>query len=583
MQIFSVLIALPVSFAVLQFFSYLCKILKVNQSPKMKKSLIILIFLAFSVYFLSAQTIHEKKIAGFPNLNTSDAYSFKYDRTSGTYYYAAYDTTLQKYTVYSNKGNSHPYGSVIDYTGIIDKDGNYYLITNNNIDTVYTYYVVKNGEEAASFDYIDPNWTEKNGVIYFMCKEKEKYFLAQYNLSDGTLGKSKPYDEIFLVYYPQTFYEDEPMGTIGFTGDGKPYYVASLNNERFLVIDDREQKHYSDIETYNVTFDKNGSPVYFAKDNGKFYDIRGNTFLVQGDKEYKKFDYLYGPILFDNSNTPIYVGGDSTGDAVYRQRLVIGNTEGKTYSGGVYDVKFTPTGKIAYIASITVNADKGIYESYAVIDGKEGKKYRYINTLNYLPDGTPVYVAGKTNEKAVIVRGTEEIPVNYPNILDLKVLPDGGLAYIMVKYGDYEKKQKDKYMVVIGDEELGPFDGMQPFYSSGGSYILTDKKGNYVFIAQKLIDFENYTYESTLYGKDSKSGKYDYFDNVYLYKGKPIYTASKLVDKTNYGYDYMLYSGIKAIGHLYNSISDFKFVENSGTVSFIGGKGKDFYFAEVKF
>jgi hypothetical protein len=472
----------------------------------MKKYLVILAFLAFSTTLLQAQTVNEKKIASFPELKSVDAYSFRFDAKTETYFYSAYDTTTQKYTVYSNKGNSEQYGSIDDYSGIIDKNGNYYVTANNNVDTVYTYYILKNGMEIVSYEYIDPMWSEKDGVIYFSCKDNGKHYFIEYNTSDGSTKKSTAYDDIFFVYYPITYYDSEPIGTIGFTPDGKTYYAASLNNERFLVIGGVEQKHYSDIDMYTFMPDKNGVLTYFAKDKGKFYEEKGNSFVVQGDKEYKKFDYVYGPLLFDNNNTPIYIAGDSAGGYIYPQRVVIGNAEGKTYTSGIYDIKVTPKGKLAYVASNVINADAGTYESYLVIDGKEGKRYRYISYVSFLPDGTPVYFGNKgENKPGVIVKGTEEMPIEYPDIYELKVLENGELSYVEVKYGNYEKKQKDKYRVVIGDKAFGPYDGMVSMYWNNGAYVLTDKDGNYAYISMKVVDAGNYTYENRLYTNTGKS------------------------------------------------------------------------------
>jgi hypothetical protein len=548
----------------------------------MNKILIALLFFLYIFTPVLSQSVNEKKIADFPQFDIVDSYWFKFDNSSGTYYYTNYDTTTQLYTVYSNKGNSISYNSIIDYTGIIDKDGNYYVIASNNIDTVYTFYLLKNGKEVSSYRFIDPNWAEKDGIIYFACKEEGRAYFVQYNTSSGTETKGKPYDEIYFVYYPQAYYEGEPVGTVGFTNDGKPYYVASLNNEKFLVIGDQEQKHYSDVETYNFTLDKNGTPVYFAKDKGKFYEEKGNEFVVQGNKEYDKFDYLYGPVIFDNTNTPVYIAGDSSSNYIYPQKVVVGNDAHRTYSGGIYDLKFSPTGKLAYIASVTVDADKGIYDTYAVIDGIEGKKYSYINSIKFLPNGEPLYAAGVNDKKAVIVKGTKEVKVKYPNVLEVKVLPDGQIAYVEVKYGNYDERQKDKYRVVIGKKKFGPFDGMQSLVSTDGSYILTDTDGDYAFIASKLIDFNTYTYESTIYFKNDKSKQFDYFDNVHLYKGKVLYSGSKLIDPVNYRYDYRIYYGEKQIGADYNSVSDFKFDPKTGMISYIGAKGKALYYIEAK-
>jgi hypothetical protein len=531
-----------------------------------------------------AQRVNEKKIAGFPELNTVDAYSFKYDGNTGTYFYSSYDTTTQKYSIFSNKGNSVLYSYVNEYSGIVDKDGNYYVTANNNVDTVYTYYMLKNGKEIAAYEYIDAMWTEKDGTIYFSCKDNGKYYFVEYNTFDGSKKKSPAYDEIYFVYYPITYYDSEPVGTVGFTPDGRTYYVASLGDEKFLVIGGAEQKHYSDIDLYTFEPDKNGVLTYFAKDVGKFYEERGNSFVVQGDKEYKKFDYVYGPLLFDNSNTPIYIAGDSAGGYIYPQRVVVGNTEGKTYTSGIYDIKVTPKGKLAYVASNVVNTDENIYESYLVIDGKEGKRYRYISYVSFLPDDTPVYFGSKgENKPGVIIKGTEEIPTEYPDIYELKVFDNGELSYVEAKYGNYEKNIKDKYRVVIGDESFGPYDGVSNMYWNNGAYVITDKDGNYAYITMKLIDAETYNYENRLYTNTGKSKNADYYDNVYLLKGKVLYTTSKLTDNVNYVYEYQMYYGNKKIGSAYNSINDFKLDEKSGTATFKAVIVKDLYFVEIKF
>jgi hypothetical protein len=532
---------------------------------------------------LYSQQFTEKVIASFSQLASVGPYSFKYDKPGGTYVYVYYDETAQKYTAFSNKGNSRLYSSIMDYMIIIDENGDYYLIADDVVDSVYTYYVLKNGSEIASFDYIDVSWSERDGIIYFVCKENDRWFLAEYGISTGKITRDKSYDEIYLVSYDEDVYEGEPVGELGFSRDGKPYYLASRSNEKFLVIGGVEQKHYSDIENFSVVEDNNGVLTYFARDEGKFYDRKGSTFLVQGDKEFKKYDYLYMPIIFDRNNTPVFIAGDSSANYIYPQRVVIGNDEGKSYSGGISYLQHTPSGKLAYVASILLDPEKSEYKSFLVIDGKEGKTYNYISYLNFLPDGTPLYSASYGYDKSVIITGTKEKKVELPNVVDLRVLANGKLAYVESAYGNYEKKQKDRYVVHIGDEEFGPFDGMQFLYGEQGSYIISDKDGNYVFIASYLKDFKSYLYENVLYTGKGISKKFDYFENVELFKGKPLYVASKMTDRKNYIYEYVLYYDDKQVGPVYNAISDFEFEEVSRKVSFTGLKGKDFYSVEVKF
>jgi hypothetical protein len=531
---------------------------------------------------LYSQQSSEKVIAGFPDLVKIEAYSFKFDKLSGTYVYVSYDEPSQKYTVFSNKGNSTWYTSIMDNVTIIDGNGNYFLTAYNEVDSVYTYYIIKNGIEIASFDYIDASWKEKNGIIYFVCVENDVWFFAEYEISSGKFSKDKAYDEIFLVSWAEDIYEGEPIGEVGFTKDGMTYYLAELNNKKFLVIGGVEQKHYSDIEPYSVIEDNNGVLTYFAKDKGKFYDEKGNSFLVQGDKEYKKFDYLYMPIVFDKNNVPAYIAGDSSSSYIYPQRVVTGNDEGKVYTGGVSYLQFTPSGKLAYVASNLKDPEKSIYESFLVMDGKEGKKYNYIGFLNFLPDGSPLYSASFGSDRSAIIMGNKKIEADLPNVVDLCILKNGKIAYVESAYGNYEKKVKDRYIVHIGDNEFGPYDGMQFLYGEAGSYLISDEDGNYIFIASYLKDFKSYFYENVLFSNKGKSKKFDYFENVDLYKGKPLFVTSKMIDKVNYVYEYALFYDFKQIGSVYSSISDYKFDEKTGTITFIGTRGKDFYFVEVK-
>jgi len=305
--------------------------------------------------------------------------------------------------------------------------------------------------------------------------------------------------------------------------------------------------------------------------------------LVQGDKEYNKYDYLYAPIVFDKNNIPTYAAGDSSANYIYPQRVVRGSEEGKVYSGGVSYIQYTSTGKLAYVASNLVDPEKSEYESFLVVDGKEGKTYNYISYLNFLPDGTPLYSASYGYDKSVIITGTKEKKVDLPNVVDLRLLPNGKLAYVESAYGNYERKQKDRYLVHVGDEEFGPFDGMQFLYGEQGSYIISDKDGNYVFIASYLKDFKSYLYENVLYTNKGKSKKFDFFENVELYKGKPLYIASRMTDRKKYVYEYSLFYDNKQVGQVYNAVSDFEFDDVSGKLSFTGVRGKDFYSVEVKF
>lgn len=543
----------------------------------MKKLIFFIIIVPICVL---SQTVNEKSIFKFDNLQNVQAYSLKFDEKTGTYLYSDYDTTTKKSILYSNKGNSSTYDFVDYYDAVIYTDGNYYSTADNNItDTTYEYFIIKNGKEIAKYDYINTFWKEKNGVIYYQCKEGDKSYFSSLELSTGNISKGKAYDDILLCSFPQAPREEEQEGEIGFTTDGKPYYIAKLNNEAFLVIGTEEQKHYSDIDAYSFKTDPSGNFCYTAKDKGVFYNA-GNTFVVQGNKEYKKFDYINSPFIFDESGTVIYVGSDSV-DSASPQRLMIGDKEAsKTYDGGLYNVQYSPDKKLYYVASEKKKKSED-YVSFVVYDGKEGKKYQSVGIIKATP-GELLYIANKSDNEQVIVRGNKELNAEYPTILDVSVLPNGKFVYVGGSYGDYDKKTYDKFYVQLGEDELGPYDDVMPINYETNDYVMGDASGNNVYVVNKLINRKDYIYKQNLYYNTKNIGEFDNIENISLYKGKPLYTASILTDKVNYYYKYKIYYNGKEISPEYDSIDGFKLDEPTGTITFTGTRGKEFFKVEIK-
>lgn len=548
-----------------------------------------LIFILFTVFLFQnvySQTFTEKKLADFPGMGKLDLYSFKVEPKTGAYVYGYFDTTANKFTIYTNKGKSSPYDNFVSWQTLFDDNGNSYSITYNNItDTTYTYFFLKNSESVATYDNISDGWVENNGTIYFSCKENNKSCIISYNTADGKITRGKQYDEIIPCYIKSRGGyegEGEPVGELAFTKDGKIYYLASSGDEKFLVIGDTEQKHYSDIDMFNLTQDKSGTFTYIARDKGKFYEYAGNTFVVQGDKEYKKYAYIYGPIIFDANNTPVYTAADS-GNNVYPARLVIGDKEQKTFDGGIYEIGFTPMGKIAYIASTVKNQDKGTYENFVVIDGKEGKKYSNLYSLSFTPGDEPYYTAFKGENECFIIKGNRTEEYNYPSVMELKIHPSGNTSFIGIIYGDYNKKIKDKYFVHINDEEFGPFDGISISDYTNNSYVQADNAGNYAFITQSIKNWKEYTYNYSVVTNKNESDEHEYIENLTLYKGKPLYTAYDNYDYKTGKSKYKVYYNNKPVGATYDGISDFKFDINSGTGAFYTSRDNGFYLVNIKF
>lgn len=547
----------------------------------MKKYFIPFLMFLF-VFSAFSQTVTEKKIASFITSQNPEVYSFKYDKNSEGYVYSDYDTIIKKSTLYTNKGKMGIYDNLNTWSTVFDKAGNSYMTASNYItDTTYTYYFLKNGEPAATFDYIDEGWAERNGTIYFHCRENNKHLIASYNTADGKVTKGKPYEDILLCSMkPYQGGEGEPIGEIGFTEDGKPFYIAAAGDEKFLVVGDAEQKHYTDIDMYSFAKDNKGGFAYIARNNGKFYESKGNTFVVHGDKEYKSYDYIYGPVIFDANNNPVYIGADSA-DTYTPQRVVIGDKEQKTYPGGIYDVKFSPSGKLAYIGATLRKGN--ITDYFAVIDGKEGKKYTNISNLTFGAGDEPIYTGYKNDNECFVIKGSKVYEYDYSNAFDLKFLPNGKIVNVGVIYGNYEKKIRDKYFVNYGDDQLGPYDGIYTANYVTNQYVLTDNSGGYAFISERVIKPDEYISKFTVITNKGETDEYDGIQDLSLYKGKPLFTISYGTNKAPYIYTYKIMYGDKQVGAAYEGISDYKFDEATGTATFLGAKNKEFYLVEMKF
>lgn len=550
-------------------------------------TIIAVFFAAVFAPSVSAQTPNEKLLATIPPSSYStDAYSFKYNPTTGAWVYGSYDTTSRFYTLVTSKGNSKPMSFLMQYNTIFDYDGNSYTIVGDYVnDTSSTYSILKNNEptSVSGYSFISDGWAEKNGVIYFSAQKDAKNYFCTYDMKSGAVTESKPYDEVRLVYFPYNFVEGEPMGVVGFTKDGRAYYVASADNETFMVIGGVEQKHYSDISYYEVKMDNNDNPVYIAKDKGKMYEERGNTFLVHGTNEYKKFDWIYGPLLLDNNNNPIYVGQDSVGEYVYRSTIMRGSTEIKTYDGSIYSYMLAPNGKLAYIVSYNATDpnDQTTGQSMIVFDGKESKKYSSIGMLEFSKNSELLYTVTDKKGKSQLISGSETASEKFDYFPGFGYLGDGSLYYVGTNYGNYETKKPDKNFVFIHDEKEGPYDFTNTSDYTENKIVMSDKSGNFAYVAGRNTDYDNYIYKYNVYTNNWKSDDFDVVTDTKVINGKVIFFGGNAKVKGDYNYNYRLYINNKPVGDTYSSITEVK-DNGSGTLSFLASRGDNIYMVEVK-
>lgn len=553
----------------------------------MKRSSVLLIIAAFCFTFsagIISQTINQKLITGIPaTFGNVDAYSLKYDAATGGWVYTAYDTTTTKYTILTPKGNSKPFNYAMTYNAVFDTDGNSYIIGSENItDTVYRYSVLKNNEVIAEYDFITDGWVMKDNVLYYAAQDAGKHYMISYDTKTGQTGKGKAYDDIRLAYTPEGYSEGEPVGYIGFTKAGSIYYIATLANETFLVIGDKEQKHYSDITWYDLKFSQKDEPCYIAKSKGKFYEQRGNTFVVKGTEEYKVFDWIYGPLDFDNSGNPLYVGQDSTGDYKYRSTLMRGGDAIHTVEGSIYNFSFNPQGKLYYITSAEKTGKDGsaTWHSTLVVDGKSSKEYTSISNPVFGTGGVVLFVASDKSNKYFVVYNNKVISEKYDYISEAKFLPNGKIAYVAVIYGNYDKKIADKSYVFIDDEEFGPYNSVSTADWKSNSVILTDDKGNYAYMAGEITDMQNYTYLYKVYTNKAESKDFDNIIDLKYVNGKLVYFAGNMKDKGSYIYNYSLYVDNKKLGDTYSAYTDA--IVKDGVITFIASKGNEIYYVEAR-
>jgi len=544
------------------------------------KKLLYFLLLVIIPSALNSQVVTEKVIAKFENLSSADPYSFSLDEKSGTFLYLNYDSTkTPNFMLYSNKGNSDLYDYIDHYSAVYDAQGNYFVTANKKInDSTYTYYLLRNGKAEFQCDFINNQIEHKNGFIYFLCTDKGKSFVGKYDASSGTFSKGKEYDEIILCYYDKIPYEGEPIGKFGFNKSGKPYFVAKSDGSAFVVVGDDEQKHYADIETYNFITDKNGNFAYVAKDTGSFMNA-GGAFVVYGNKQYKSFYYIYN-IVFDSKGNLYYIGTDESTD-LSPQRIMCGDkVMSKTYSGGIYNLGLTSDDILYFIAS-EKKKNSEEYESFLVVDGKESKRYQSVINVKETPEKELLYTATIDENKSVIVKGDDENIIKQNSILSAEILKDGSLAYVTVRYGNYEKKIKDKFYVNIDGKTSGSYDGMQAVNYSYQDYFVSDKKGNYAYVINNITNSDEYY--SAINWNGSLSENFDFLQDVFMYKGKPIYTGAKTVNKENYLNKFRIYFGNKPVTKEYDGVNNFKFDEKTGTASFAVVKGNELIKVEIKF
>jgi hypothetical protein len=542
----------------------------------MKNFTLVILFL-FICNFSQGQTLTEKKIYEGKDIDAYSLWDFKYDAKTGSYAYTKYDTITQKTKLISNKGNSADYNYINSMSLLFDNSGNYYATASNGVDgTPGTYYMLKNGKEIKSFEFINDAISMKGDALYFIAREKNKDCLAKYSLTTGEIEYGQKYDTInFSFIKDMPYYEGEPGYELGFTKDGRPYYQACAEGKQMIVVGTSEMKKYDEVQFYNVYPDKNGDICYVAKNivNGK-----NEYCLVQGEKEYKKFTSVNTPIVFDAANVPVYSASDLPEEYPSEQFVVRGSEIiSSRFSKGIYDILITPSGKIAFNGSDTL-AD-GTFINVLVIDGKEIARYSSIYDIKFRSSESPVFIASDKNNSTFVVDGNKIVSDKYGYIYDLEIRKNGTLSYTGVNYGDYDKQLPDKFYYILGKKKYGPITDLI-MAERITDQVVFNENDEYMYAAtdSKPGNYENVKYFAKT--EDWKSDKYDIVQDLCSYKSDFYFTASNYLE--NGSSTQQLFKNDDKVGKEYAMIMNLKLDKDKGVITFIASRKDKVYLVEVK-
>lgn len=541
------------------------------------KKLLVLLFVLYLGSALNAQDIKEKKIFDGLNNQSYSLYDFKYDVKTGTYVYSPYDTVKLKSSIISNKGNSDAYSGIYSYDVLFDKNGNYYAVATNNVsDLVNNYYFVKNGKALKQFNNITfPLMLRDNGV-YFMANDGAKDFIVKYNVLSGEFEIGKQYDTIYLSAMKSYSGEGEhePAYEVGITKNGLEYYIACKDQKQMLVVGNTEMKAYDEIYNRSTYQDSLGNIYYIAREKNSY-------FLVCGEKEFKKFTFVSPPLEFDKDNNPVYCASEEVAEYPSSQFLVKGNDViSRTFSKGIYEITFTPSGKIVCVGADTL--PDGSYTNTLFVDGKEVLTNSSIMGVMFNKSDVPYYSSMDKDNNTYLMEGTKVISDKYSYIYDVKFSKNNKIYYLGTIYGDYEKNIPNKSYYVYGTKKYGPYEEMGNYEGQMTNCVINDK-GDFAFVASKSIKVKGEEYpliKNFLVCNDWKSDEFNYISNLSTYKNDFYYLAGNTDSKGNE--ISILYKNDDKLVDDYDTISELNVDTVKGIITFLGQKKNKVFYVEIK-
>lgn len=599
---------------------------------KIFSSLFLILFIQQNFSF--AQSITEKEIFTLKFKGNADAYNFRYDNASGKYCYVYSIPDQGKSFIISEKSLSDKYDYIAPEEIIFDRSGNYYSVTSDYKAEygINNYFLIVNGKVIKSYEYIEAysSYINKKNEYVFIFKEKDIYKLGYYSPSSG-FRQSAGYEFIkaamnynagsdkmegdAISYKNEDFYHNE---------NNERAFIASAKGKAKIIFETSEIKtDYSDIQESSLTKNRNNELSFIAKKGARFYEIKGNEFVVSGKKEYNKFDMAAAPILFNMDNEPVFIAGDSLVDYKYEYYLVVGNERQKVYldesrtepapvfSYIISDLKINKDGSITYIAAEEVvtkgkknNPDDEDYDQYYmksffVKDGIASELGYNLNQIKYNENGDMLYSGiadiDKKEYLLMLNYGKSRIIINskkYDDVYDFGFAPTGQIYYTGQTYNDPESGKEYEASVFLGDSLLGRYYNVIYQGSDKDASVLKfDSKNNYSFVAENKIDSvttDEFIVTNSVRipspEKVSDTKYINYISNMMYTKNDQLFfTGDMIIDPVTYEVTKEIFVNNKTLGKIYNTIYPLVYDEFNNEIKFTASRKNKIYFVIVKF
>ena len=531
------------------------------------KSIFLLIAILISANISFSQQLTEKLIKAIDTSLTVDIEASKYDRPTGSYFIKAYAKDRSKHYYFTPPGMSPPFTKVlIAYHCVFDKSGNvYYAGAEHSDSSPVKYYLMKNDDIVKDYYDISADYLVCKDVLYFKVSSTEGMFrIFQADLVTGNMHQSAEYSSIDFPF------DFGRSNVFQFTSGMRPVFVASESGSNSLMYPG--EGTYFDGRTIQpwISLDKRGTYVFIAS-RGENKD-----FIMQGETDFPPADKIYPPVLFDSINRPVYNSYKYVYNSKSISKVFAGDVQiGRTYSL-ISSLQITPRGKIAYVGNIYGADNSTIDSSFIVINGTEIKKFAAVSSLKFTPDDVPVYTASqKPKGKLDVYIGSQKTDSAYIDVIYLTVLPGGRLSYMGFK-------SDTEFIYKIGKASLGPFYNYTAYITGNvENYFQYDQAGNYAFASSSKegTSFGDGHFSNNIYVNDSSKGitmnDINYFKLAWPHVIASGYSPGSSVLS-------VIYDNSKIIGGGYDKTSDFDFNEKTNTLSFVGQKGNDVYYCEIK-